>query len=149
MLGRKVLQIRSSHCASSCGVGHRCDTAMAQVLPWLWHRLVAAAPIQPLAQELPYATGVPIERKEKKKSPPNSQHSYKCLHLCQVLRGWIGWHLIIASRPRWVLANHTLLTNLQQCLSLEFSAHLTAQPPLCRSSSKVCSVLQQKQGFTC
>ena len=28
------------------------------MLPWLWRRLAAVALIQPLAQELPYATGV-------------------------------------------------------------------------------------------
>ena len=27
------------------------------MLPWLWCRLAAAASIQPLAQELPFATG--------------------------------------------------------------------------------------------
>ena len=35
------------------------------VLLWLWHRLAAAARIRPLAQELPYAPGVAIKRKEK------------------------------------------------------------------------------------
>ena len=33
---------------------------------WLWHKPEAAAPIQLLAQELPYAAGVAIKRKEKK-----------------------------------------------------------------------------------
>ena len=37
------------------------------MLPWLWHRLAAAVPIQPLAQTLPYAAGVSLKRKEKKK----------------------------------------------------------------------------------
>ena len=31
---------------------------------WLWHRPAAAAPIELLAQELPYAAGVVIKRKE-------------------------------------------------------------------------------------
>ena len=35
------------------------------VLLWLWYRLAVAALIQPLAWELPYAAGVPIERKKK------------------------------------------------------------------------------------
>ena len=30
------------------------------VLPWLWRRLAAAAPIQPLAWELPYAIGAAL-----------------------------------------------------------------------------------------
>ena len=34
-------------------------------LPWLWHRLAAATLIQPLAQELPYAKGVAIKKKEE------------------------------------------------------------------------------------
>ena len=37
------------------------------VLLWLWHRQAAAAPIQPLAWELPYALGVFLKRKRKKK----------------------------------------------------------------------------------
>ena len=38
-----------------------------RALLWLWHRLAAAAPIQPLAWELPYATGVALKRQKKKK----------------------------------------------------------------------------------
>ena len=37
------------------------------MLPWLWHRLAAAAPILPLAWELPYAAGAAQKRKEKKR----------------------------------------------------------------------------------
>ena len=33
----------------------------------LWHRLAAAAPIQTLAWELPYATGVALKRKKRKR----------------------------------------------------------------------------------
>ena len=32
---------------------------------WLWCRPVAAAPIQPLAWEPPYAVGVALKRQEK------------------------------------------------------------------------------------
>ena len=32
---------------------------------WLWWRLAAAAPIQPLAQELPYVKGDAIKKKKK------------------------------------------------------------------------------------
>jgi len=35
-------------------------------LLWLWHRLVAIAPIWPLAWELAYAVGMAIKRKKKK-----------------------------------------------------------------------------------
>ena len=43
----------------SCGVGRvgRRQGSDPTWL-WLWHRRAAAAPIQPLAQELPYATRV-------------------------------------------------------------------------------------------
>ena len=34
-------------------------------LLWLWHRLAAVAPIQPLAWGLPYATGVALKRGKK------------------------------------------------------------------------------------
>ena len=33
---------------------------------WLWRRLAVPAPIQPLAWELPYATGVALERERKR-----------------------------------------------------------------------------------
>ena len=38
--------------AASFGVGCRCSSDLS--LLWLWHRLAAAAPIQPLAWEPPY-----------------------------------------------------------------------------------------------
>ena len=43
----------------SCGIGHRCGPDLA--LLWLWGRLAAVALIQPLAQELPYATGAALK----------------------------------------------------------------------------------------
>ena len=52
----------------SYGVGGRCGSDLA--LLWLWCRLVATAPVRPLAWELPYAAGAAIEmakRLKKKK----------------------------------------------------------------------------------
>ena len=49
----------------SYGVGHRLSSDSE--LLWLWHRLVATAPIQPLPWELPYALGTVIKSKKKKK----------------------------------------------------------------------------------
>ena len=54
----------------SCGVGYR--HSLDLVLLWLWYWLAAAAPIQPLAQELPNAVDVtrhplPPKIKQKKK----------------------------------------------------------------------------------
>ena len=56
---------RGSSIAMSCGVGHRCGLDLA--LLWLWHRPVASALIRPPAWELPYATGVALKIKGKKK----------------------------------------------------------------------------------
>ena len=36
-------------------------------IPWLWGRLAATAPIQPLAWEPPYATGVAQEMAKRQK----------------------------------------------------------------------------------
>ena len=47
----------------SCGVGHRLTLGPAML--WLWHRLAAVAPVQPLAWQLPYGTGVALKRKKK------------------------------------------------------------------------------------
>ena len=52
--------------AVSCGVGCRCGSD--PVLLWLWCRLAAAAPIQPLACELPYAMGTALEKLRKNKN---------------------------------------------------------------------------------
>ena len=43
----------------SC-VGHRRGSDLA--LLWLWYRPAAAAPILPLAWELPYAAGVALKK---------------------------------------------------------------------------------------
>ena len=37
-------------------------------LLWLWHRLAAAAPTGPLAWEHPYAAGVALKSRKKKKT---------------------------------------------------------------------------------
>ena len=46
----------------SWGVGQRCSSD--PVLPWLWCRLVAAARVQTLAWELPYAAGGALKKEE-------------------------------------------------------------------------------------
>ena len=48
----------------SYGVGRRHSSDLA--LLWLWHRRAAAAPIQPLAWEPPYAVGAALKRQKKK-----------------------------------------------------------------------------------
>ena len=49
----------------SCGIGHRCGSDLA--LLWFWHRLVATAPIIPLAWEPLYAMDAALEKDQKKK----------------------------------------------------------------------------------
>ena len=51
----------------SCGVGHRCGSDL--VFLWLW--LAAAAPIRPLAWELPYKADVAIKTKKTNKQKKN------------------------------------------------------------------------------
>ena len=51
--------------AVSCSVSHR--PGSDPVLLWLWHRLVAMAPIGPLAWEPPHATGAALEKGKKTK----------------------------------------------------------------------------------
>ena len=48
----------------SYGVGHRRGLDLA--LLWLWCRLVAVAPIRPLAWELPFAPGAALKKKKKR-----------------------------------------------------------------------------------
>ena len=48
-----------------CGVGRRHGSELA--LLWLWCRLVATAPMRPLAWENPYAVGVALKRQKTKK----------------------------------------------------------------------------------
>ena len=55
---------KGSSVAVSCGVGHKCGLDPEWL--WLWCRPAAAAPIQPLASELPYAVGAGQKRKERK-----------------------------------------------------------------------------------
>jgi len=47
------------------------------MLLWLWPRQAAAAPIQPLAWELPYATGVALKSKQRKKQKQTKQPNKK------------------------------------------------------------------------
>ena len=56
---------RGSGVAANSGVGHRGGSDLVWL--WLWHRLVALAPIQPLAWELPDRVGAAQKKQEKKK----------------------------------------------------------------------------------
>ena len=50
----------------SCGIGDR--RGSDGMLLWLWHRLAATAPIQPLACEPPYAAGAVLKRQKKERN---------------------------------------------------------------------------------
>ena len=52
--------------ALNCGLNYR--RSLDPALLWLWQRLVATAPIQYLASELPYAAGAVLEKKRKNHS---------------------------------------------------------------------------------
>ena len=56
--------------ALSCGIGRRRGSDLA--LLWLWCRLVATAPVRPLAWEPPYAMGVAQKRQKTKKEKKES-----------------------------------------------------------------------------
>ena len=53
--------VKGSGIAVSCGIG--CRWGWDPALLWLWQELVATALIQPLAWELPYATGTALKNK--------------------------------------------------------------------------------------
>ena len=55
---------QGSGVAVSCGVALRCG--LDPELLWLWHRPEDVALIQPLAWELPYATGTALKSKKNK-----------------------------------------------------------------------------------
>ena len=57
--------VKGSGVAMSCGVGHRCSLDPELLRPW--HRLVATAPIRPLAWEPPYAVGAALEKAKRQK----------------------------------------------------------------------------------
>ena len=63
LISGPVQWVKGSGIAVSCGVG--CRYGLDPLLLWLWHRLEAVTPIQPLAQELPYTTSVALKRKKK------------------------------------------------------------------------------------
>ena len=49
----------------SCGVGHRHGSD--SVLLWVWRRLAATVPIEPLAWEPPYAVSAALKRQKDQK----------------------------------------------------------------------------------
>ena len=73
-LGTKRLRVQSlawlsglriRHC-QELGVSHR--RGSDPPLLWLWYRLAAITPIRPLVWEPPYATGVALKSKKRKRT---------------------------------------------------------------------------------
>ena len=62
-----------SSVVTSCGV----DLRHGSDLVWLWHRLAATAPIQPLAWELAYAVGMALKSFLKKDNVVTKLTDYK------------------------------------------------------------------------
>ena len=63
-----------------CGVGHRPGWDPVLLWLWLWRRLAATAPIQPLAWEPPYAAHVALKRKNKTKQKKPRKEIVKVEH---------------------------------------------------------------------
>ena len=87
----------------SCGVGHGCGLDL--VLLWLWCRPEAATLIQPLAQELPYATGMTVKSKKKKKKKLIKK-GVPAVVQCD------RWYLCSTRMQVWSLARHSVLKDL-------------------------------------
>ena len=77
--------VKGSDIDVNCGVGRRHISDLS--LLWLWHRLAAAAPIGPLAWELPYAAGAALKRKQKKLQRAKSK-AIPSIHLLQDKAGY-------------------------------------------------------------
>ena len=56
-----------THWVKDRGRGVGCRHSSDVALLWPWRRLAAAAPVQPLAWELPYTIGVALKKKRKEK----------------------------------------------------------------------------------
>ena len=70
----------------SCGVGRR--RGLDLVLLWLWYRLVATAPIQPLAWEPPYAADAALKTHKKWFKDGIAGSSGRTKHRGHVRAGW-------------------------------------------------------------
>ena len=75
----------------SYGVGHR--PGLGPELLWLWCRLAATTPIQPLAWELPYSAGVALKR-PKKKIEFDDQEQYAGGNYAKIISAWSSSILI-------------------------------------------------------
>ena len=90
----------------SCGVG--CKHGSDPVLLWLWCRLLAPAPIRPLAWEPPYAVGVALKRQKDKKKEKKKGKEKRCpQNLFVFSRGY--FFVLISSLEGMYSQNENLL----------------------------------------
>ena len=95
----------------SCGVG--CRQRSDPVLLWLWCRPAAAAPIQPLVWEPPYALGAALKNKQTK--PPSDFWSSWCHRDAPILCATVGtlegcvWKMGVAGQAKRPGAHGTAL----------------------------------------
>ena len=59
----------------SWGVG--CNRGLDPVLPWLWYRPVAMAPIRPLSWEPPCASGTALKKKKKEEKKKKRREPFE------------------------------------------------------------------------
>ena len=76
-----------------CGVGRGCGSDPAL----LWCRPAAAAPIRPLAWELPHAVGLALKKKKKKKKENRAtdKDQGKCKLMFFRAGVWWPWGLVL------------------------------------------------------
>ena len=77
--------VKGSGVSVTCDVGCRCSSD--PVFLWLWRRPGATDPIQPVAWELPYATGAALQKPKKKKKKKSLCQRLKTGDLKKVLSG--------------------------------------------------------------
>ena len=98
-------------------MGRRCGSD--PVLPWLWCRLAAVAPIRPLAWESPYAIGTALKSKTKKKKwkPRTEQIEHVKCHLHCGMTSSPGYELFKSRRTAHSLSQAPFSLFLSRALS--------------------------------
>ena len=76
-----------------------CICSLDLMLLWLWPRLAATAPIQPLTSEPPYATGADLKSKQVKKYI----HTYIHTYIMYAVSGLSGCPLNVKQKSRLFL----------------------------------------------
>ena len=86
----------------SCGVGCRCGSDLT--LLWLWLWMAAAAPIQPLAWELPHAMSAALKSKTNKQTNKKTHQNWKLLQFTSMtIPSWNSHQICLPRRAQPVL----------------------------------------------